>query len=237
MNVLEIDDQEEVTATQLQDAARDEMAIQCTLQKAVMIVREHLSVRETNVTFLLTDSWTARPECHHVTELLITEKIGEARMGRIMERIHPVAHKTGAHSDVFYAYMRQLSFSMSCFGHIKRIHGMRTEREVEGYDHMLSTIRFENGAMAQVEISSTKGLKPIYEIDISGTQGNVHYRNEPTASFQIEMEDDTSTQVDPKEVSTETADLQRITFMELFQLMKLTEQAFQSATTGLSQEV
>ncbi|KGP74716.1 hypothetical protein [Pontibacillus yanchengensis] len=237
MNILEIGDQEVISAGQLQEAARDEVAIQCSLQKAVMIVREHLSVSETNVTFLLTDSWTARPECHHVTELLITEKIGTAKMGRIMERINPIEQKIGAHSDIFYAFMRQLSFSMSCFGHIKRVQGMRTERDEEGFDHILSTIRFENGAMAQVEISSTKGLKPVYEIDISGTEGNVHYRNEPTTSFKIEMENDQAFQVEPLEGSRETADLQRITFMELFQLMKMTEQAFQSATTGLSQEV
>ncbi|MFC0525359.1 hypothetical protein ACFFGV_17385 [Pontibacillus salicampi] len=224
MQILSVGSKETLVQVPIEKAAAGGIPIQCCMEQAVRIVQQY-NLEEEHP-FLLTDSWTREPTTRNMVYLLHRGKVGDPLMGRMLERT--------VDAEFYPSLLKHISFAMAGFGSVRRVFGRKNGRD--GFEHFIGTLRMASGAVVQIEWMQTNYLEPVWEFDISGSEGNMQYRSEPAQSFLWEKASGSlSREGENKQLHYN--ETQRITARELKGLDDIGAMLIQSCSRNEVQEV
>ncbi|WP_408007812.1 hypothetical protein ACJROX_24400 [Pseudalkalibacillus sp. A8] len=168
------------TYEELLETIKSNRQVECAFSKAVQIINTSVDPSIQELTFRLGDGWKARPEAFHIAELMKEQMGSGPFMFRLLRRL-----KHTNSSTLKELLAKELGILTCLPVNISRVHG-RKIKHGGYYEMILSTIRFENNSIAQIEVAIGEDLTEVYEVEAADKEGVVFYRNERLSTFEFE---------------------------------------------------
>ncbi|WP_349408599.1 hypothetical protein [Pseudalkalibacillus sp. SCS-8] len=167
------------TKEELLEVMKAGKTVASTFLEAVEIVRINSDAELNKLTFHIHDGWKSRPESWHFSETMDNEIADVPCVFRLLSR-HP--HETDL--PLKQLLLQEIGIVTAQKYEVVRVHGRLLE--VDSYEHLVATLKLENGSVAHIEVAHGTNLTEVYELEAASKAGILMYRNEPLPAFKTE---------------------------------------------------